>query len=1006
VLHVRLFGSFQALDDDAPVAALQSERIQAVLTYLLLNRYTPIVRQQLAFTFWPDTTDAQARHNLRTLLTRLREALPHADSFLTIEAQTIQWCSDTPFTLDVAEFEAALARGDVRAAIELYRGDVLPTCYDDWIVSERERLHALYVEALTQAINDAERQRDFVAALQYGQRALQADPLREETYRQLMRLHTANGDRVSLRRTYDTCTLILKRELDVEPSPTTRTLYATLSQLEVHPPVSEPLPPKARHNLKHPLTSFIGREREIGAVKHSLDSARLLTLSGAGGSGKTRLALQVAFDVLDNYIDGVWWVDLASIAQASLVTPTVATALSIHLVAGRTLVETLIDALQSRRLLLVLDNCEHLIAECAALAHDLLAACPPLTILATSSEALGLNGERVWPVPPLQLATTNALSDIEESEAVQLFIARAALTLPTFTISPQTATAITAVCQQLDGLPLAIELAAARVKVLSVEQIAARLDDRFTLLTHGDRAALPRHQTLRAMIDWSYDLLDEAERALLRTLAVFAGSFTLEAAEAVHSAAPVLDLLARLVDKSLVVVGTEHAGDNVRYSLLETIRQYAREKLNDSGEGEAVRERRTRWYVELAERAEPKLRGHGQIEWLDRMEQEHDNVRAALEWSLNNNIDLGLRIANGLIWFWDTRDHALEGLQQMGKLLAAGPLDPSRLHARALARASWMAMAAFNEERMAALAAAGATMSREVGDVEGLAFSLIIAAIVPHWHGDNDRALLLAEESLALFEAAGIQGKHRVLSAVGLITQAQGNYERAHTAYQASLALCRESGDINFGNFLLLLLGNLTFKQGHYEQAMTYYVESLASARAVKNTNMIAWNYEGMGNLDILLGQYGPAQALLEESKGLLQEVGDHWRLAFTLRRLGRVARLQGRYDQAARFYTESLHLARKSDWHQTLAWCLASLAELAALRDQLQKAARLWGAANGIPELYIDFGLTERLELEQMSGTIRAQLDEATFTAEQTAGRQMTLAEAIVYALEDVNQQ
>ena len=242
MLYVQLFGSFQALYEDAPVAALQSERMQAGLAYILLNRHAPIARQQLAFTFWPDITDAQARHNLRTLLKRLRDALPQVDHFLAIESQTIQWRSDASFALDVAEFEAALARGDVHAAIDLYRGDVLPTCYDDWIVSERERLHSLYVEALAQAISDAEEQRDFVTALQYGQRALQADPLREETYRQLMRLHAANGDRVSLRRIFDTCALVLKRELDVEPSPTTRTLYATLSHMEVRSGISEPFP--------------------------------------------------------------------------------------------------------------------------------------------------------------------------------------------------------------------------------------------------------------------------------------------------------------------------------------------------------------------------------------------------------------------------------------------------------------------------------------------------------------------------------------------------------------------------------------------------------------------------------------------------------------------------------------------------------------------------------------------------------------------------------------------
>jgi predicted ATPase/class 3 adenylate cyclase len=455
------------------------------------------------------------------------------------------------------------------------------------------------------------------------------------------------------------------------------------------------------NNLPLQLTSFVGREREQAEVRRLLTTARLVTLTGTGGCGKTRLALQVGAELADAFADGVWFVDLAPLADPALVPQTVAAVLGVHEVAGRPLLQTVADHLRGRELLLILDNCEHLLDACAQLADALLRACPRLRILATSRELLGVAGESAWRVPSLTLPDARqppAAASLTQYEAVRLFIERAVAALPTFAVTNQNAPAVAQLCWRLDGIPLAIELAAARVRMLTVEQIAARLDDRFRLLTGGSRTALRRQQTLQAAIDWSYQLLSEEERLLLQRLAVFAGGWTLEAAEAVGvgasiEGADVLDLLGALVDKSLVVA--EGQGAHERYRLLETIRQYAGEKLLEAGEVGPIRDQHRDWYVGLAARAEPELTGPGEEEWLGRLEVEHDNLRAALAWSLEGDPGVGLRLAASLGGFWARHGHLVEGRRWLEAFLtrAPAPDDPEeqRVRARALRRAGILA---------------------------------------------------------------------------------------------------------------------------------------------------------------------------------------------------------------------------------------------------------------------------------------------------------------------------
>jgi predicted ATPase len=400
----------------------------------------------------------------------------------------------------------------------------------------------------------------------------------------------------------------------------------------------------------------LGREREIAEVKRLLADTRLLTLTGAGGCGKSRLALQVASELLRDYADGVWLSQLAPLADLAFVPQTIASVLRVPEQPGRLVSETLVRALRFKSLLLVVDNCEHLLSACAELADALVRACSTLRILATSQEPLGVPGEAVWRVPSLSVPSAGRLSPVDhlmQCESVRLFVERATFSQPGFTLTDSNAAAVVQVCRRLDGIPLAIELAAARVKVLTVEQIAARLDNRFRLLTGGSQRGLPRQRTLRAAMDWSYGLLSEKERAVLQRLSTFAGGWTLEAAEAVCSgngieAADVLDLLTQLVDKSLVAVETQ--GEEARYRHPETVRQYSLDRLMESEEAADVRRRHRDWYLGPAERAEPELRGPGQVAWLEQLEMEHDNLRAALEWSRTEEgeAEAGVRLAGAL----------------------------------------------------------------------------------------------------------------------------------------------------------------------------------------------------------------------------------------------------------------------------------------------------------------------------------------------------------------------
>ncbi|MGH7267910.1 MAG: sigma 54-interacting transcriptional regulator [Candidatus Rokuibacteriota bacterium] len=706
--------------------------------------------------------------------------------------------------------------------------------------------------------------------------------------------------------------------------------------------------------LPLPVTSLIGRERELREIAQRLATHRVVTLTGTGGVGKTRLALTVGPQLRSLCPDGVWFVELASVGEGGLVAQAVASALGLPEEASRSPLEIVTAALAGRQALLILDNCEHLIGACAALAETLVRACPQLRVLATSRERLDIAGESTFGVPSLALPGEDerAVGPLARSEAVRLFVERARLVAPDFALTDDNAPGVVELCRRLDGLPLAIELAAARVRLLSVEQIVARLNDRFRLLTGGGRTTIARQQTLRAALDWSHDLLSPPERALLRRLSVFTGGFTLEAVEAVCAGpevegSQVLDLLAQLVDKSLVIAET--AAPVARYRLLETIWEYCREQAIEAGEVARLRGRHRAWFLALAEEAELKFRGAEQLAWLDRLETEYDNLQAALSWRDQDSAGDAqrLRLAAALWRFWEVRGRIREGRGWLEGILAETGREPTAERARALNGAGNLARDLGDYARAADYHAEALEIRREIGDPRDIAGSLNNLGAVAH-----DRARYAAAEAcfadaiLAHRQAGDEEGVALSLNNLGRTLRFQGDYDGAAARGRESLDLFRALAHPWGIARALNSLANTAHYQGDVSGARPVYEESLRLRRHVGDRQGIGVSLNSLALLSGLAGDLEAARHLGEEGLVLRRDLGDRRGIGGSLWTLGRLA-LWGRdLEGAEQLARESLAIRSELDDRLGLACCLEVLAEVAFVQGQHARAARLLGAA------------------------------------------------------------
>lgn len=878
-LEVRFFGGLQIERGGARLGGFRSSKIESLLAYLIFYHNQTHSREVLTGLFWAESKEAKAKASLRQALYLLRKHLgPEA---IVAHGRNVQISSKLEYWCDAHQFESLLTQSRsapspaketlLKRAVALYHGDFLAGFYDDWCLFEAERLKDLYLRALIELIRLFRSHGDHLEAIEYALRALKANPLQEDVHRELMLLYYVTGDQGRALQQYREVERILKEELDVEPQPETKQLFeqivrgAALALTRVIP-----------NDLPHPLTSFIGRAKEIEGVKNSLNTTRLLTLTGIGGCGKSRLALQVAHQLLGRYPDGVWWVDLAALSEESLVPQAVASALKVREQAGCSLVQSLADHLQNKNTLLIFDNCEHLVDACAQLVEALLQDCPNVRVLATSRETLGIAGELVWLVPPL--ATPDQPYSPErlmQYDAVRLLLERASVRQVDSLLAEQNGPLLVQLCQRLEGIPLAIELAAARCKMLSLEQITQRLDDRFRVLTGGRRTALPRHRTLHATMEWSYNLLAEKEQMLLCRLSVFAGGWTLEAAESVCGGEgidlrEVLDLLTHLVDKSLVIAEPE------RHRMLETVRQYAQEKLMARQESDIVRKRHLQYFLGLSEQAEPELMGPNQKTWLERLEREHDNLRSALEWAKKSGpVEWGLRLSTCLAPFWERHGHVTEGRRWLQHMLecpgsvAAVARSKGYNAAGNLARIQGDYSAAYRcyRESLALL--------QELGDRRRSASALNNLGAVAKEKGDYTAARSFYEESLVIKQELGdTRGMAIVLNNLGVLANAQGDFKEAGTFLNQSLALFQQEKD-QWGIALALNnLGITTSGQGDYAQAIAWHKRSLVLRRDLQDRWGIAECLEGVARALHSQGYAKRSVCLLGAAAALRENLG------------------------------------------------------------------------------------------------------------------------------------
>jgi non-specific serine/threonine protein kinase len=590
----------------------------------------------------------------------------------------------------------------------------------------------------------------------------------------------------------------------------------------------------------------------------------------------------VAFEVVEDYEDGAWLVELAPLPDPELVPQAVASVLGVSEQPGRPFMQMLAEALKDKKMLLVLDNCEHLIEACASLAGTLLSTCQNLKVLATSREALGITGESSWPVPPLSLPDPRhlpAVEGLQHYEAARLFLERAVAVEPSFKITDQNALAVAQVCYRLEGMPLAIELAAARTKVLPVEQISNRLEESLRLLSVGRRTAMPHHRTLRATMDWSHGLLNRGERTLFRRLSVFAGGFTLEAAEAVGSGEgvediAVLDLLTSLVDKSLVLV--EERDNEIRYRLLETVRQYGQEKLDLSADAEEVRRRHARFYLALAEEAEPWLKGHQQVAWMERLEAENQNLRAAMHWLVERGeIETVVRLAWALRLFWYQRGHQGEGHRYAGVVLEKGAALPTVAKARAFLVAAVMSLGFESIGRTQQLWEESFASFGQTEDRSGLALAMGGVGVLAMLQGDMERASTLMERSVRLFRELGDKwGVSSILMYRGMVPFNRGDYEEATRLLEEALALSREIGNRQSGYVSLHNLALTAEAQGDHERAALLYVEGMRLALEISDQAHAAYCLEELTRLVAVRSEPDRSVRLLGASEALLEAAG------------------------------------------------------------------------------------------------------------------------------------
>jgi predicted ATPase len=994
----------------------------ALLAYLAVNG-SQQPRDTLSALLWPDYDQSKAFSNLRHTIWELQQ--PIGEGWIIADRETIGLDPDADISNDVQQFETLLSKSFAQEnissriahlsdSVKLYRNHFLTGFslkdapdFNEWAFAKSEDLRRQLSHALVMLTEDHCALSQAEQAIPYARRLITLDPLNEASHRQLMHVYIQAGQHSAALKQYQACEQILRKELGIDPQPETRDLYKKIRKREIKPVQVQKQKEKSEpsHNLPLQLSSFIGREKEQKAIAKLVASHRLVTLIGAGGIGKTRLSLKVGEQFLNDFDQGVWFVELASLNDPALVPQAVSTVFDIVERSENTLTEKLIHFLQSKIILLILDNCEHLIDACAELAETLLKNCPNLKILATSREAFGLAGEALVQVPSLSMPKGNQVDQVADFEAIRLFTERARLSASDFCLTQENSSAVAEICNRLDGIPLAIELAAARVNTLAVEQIATRLNESFRLLASSGRTKLVRQQTLQASIDWSWNLLSDPERLLLRRLSVFAGGWTLEAAESVCSgddieSQHVLDLMTQLVMKSLVVVDQESVGER-RYHLLEMIRQYAHEKLMNSGDEEKIRTLHLNYFSHLSTQAQVELRGPSRVDWMERLNEERNNLRAALHWAEKTDVEAGLSLSSKLLRYWES-SNLREGTRWLESFLSKEKANRIP-HARAYALHAYGSLLIWLQEfdKAHSIAQECLTLFQAINDPEGAVDALILFGNVFMFRYDPADAEKFGEQALAL--AQSLDDPWREATALYYLGWATRNYERLFSRWEKSASLFRKVGDqVSLAN-VLGWLGQFRVLNGDLELAETYLDEAMVLWQSNKRANI--WDNTRLVRSQIFLvrGNYEQAQAILEEIMVTAQETGNTMSQLWVKLRLGYVVLRSGNLAEAHHLFKETAHKFAEDGYTVGALFALEGMAGLYIALGKPFRAAPLIGWADTIRVKINDPRPNiEQADVDKIIAACLTKMGEVAFSDAYDEGKKMSLDDALLFAFEE----
>ena len=920
--RVQLLGSFAVAADGVEVEAerWRLRKARALVAMLALSPGQRRHREQVLDRLWPDLEPRAAARNLHQTLYVARRAVtgdgPSQPGRLSIRDEQVVLDVAGPVEVDVEQFELAareaVTSDDVsmlRAATALYVGDLLPDLPDaQWLAPRRDELRATYLELSVKLATALARSAPEEAVIILN-RVLESDPVHEGAVRTLMEVLAGMGRRSEALARYERLVDDLLEAFGTDPDTQTAALFR---ELLTGAPAGErpgPGPAPVTHDIGHlptPLTSFVGRERELVDVERLTATSRLLTLTGAGGSGKTRLAMEAARRVRANYPDGVWFVDLAVVGESAQVADAVAEALGLDSDFAPDRGRALVDQLRHRRLLMVLDNCEHLLAACARLVGAVLAACPGVVVLATSREPLHAHGEYTLRVPSLAMPAsdwkrTAGLSQLARWPSVLLFVERAAQVRPGFVLDADNAPGVVELCRRLDGMPLALELAAAKAAVLEPAEIVLRLGDALNLLG-AEYASITRRQTLRGTLEWSHDLLTEPEQVLLRRLSVFAGSFTLEAVEAVCGTPPVerarvLGLLERLIDQSLAVPTRTAA--STRYRVLETVRQFAHEKLGQAGEAEQLAAAHGAYFLDFAVAHNPERATGVVIETPRRLDPEHDNLRAALSWACAHDAETALRLTASLWRFWFVRGHAVEGARWIERALAVAP-EPTRPRAAALIGLTGLDSRQGRSDRHRSLGAEAMAIVRQIGEPDEVVMAQIVEATLAWSAYDLDEA----EEMAATVRTEGLARNRPEHAAAGswLLAQSALFHEDGPLALRRLDSCLSElsQADTNTRPFLPAITPCLQMVPVA-GRLMPCMEETMLLGRRVGVTQAIGLVLSASGYAYRLLGNAPSAISSVAEAVELSAGLGDDLAKAGALHQVGCIHRDAGDFEEAGR---------------------------------------------------------------------------------------------------------